>query len=150
MTGNEELDILLRIAIAILLSGAVGLERELAEKSAGLRTHMLVGGAAALLVDLGNLLVNDFSTTRQLTTDPIRIIEAIIVGISFLGAGMIFRRSGADTVVGLTTAASLLFTAGAAAAVGLNRFVLAIGATLLILFINRGLVYVEARLAHSG
>jgi putative Mg2+ transporter-C (MgtC) family protein len=146
VTWNDELAILLRIGLAILLSGLVGLERELADKSAGLRTHMLVGGAAVLMVDLGNLLVLERPDVGHLSTDPIRILEAIVVGISFLGTGMIFRREGSEAVTGLTTAASLLFTAGVAVAVALDRYVLSVGATALILLINRGLIHIEARL----
>jgi len=90
----------------------MGLERELAQKPAGLRTHMLVAGASSLLVVLGDVMIANYSTSsfvQAIQTDPIRIMEAIITGISFLGAGTIIFRNQDETVEGLTTAASILY-----------------------------------------
>ena len=140
------------ILLAMLLGGLIGYERETAQKPAGLRTHMLVGGAAALLVALGNSIIASFDATvpmQNLNTDPIRVIEAIIVGISFLGAGTIFRRERRDEVEGLTTAASILFTAGVGIAVALGEFVLAVGSTILVLIVMRVLGLLEIRLINK-
>jgi len=148
MDWNLEIVALGEILLAMALGGLVGFERELARKPAGLRTHMLVCGSAALLVTLGNAIVNSFDARaplQNLQSDPIRVIEAIIVGISFLGAGTIFRRGKANDVEGLTTAASILFTAGLGIAVALSQFLLAIGGTILLLFVNRFLGLVEVR-----
>jgi putative Mg2+ transporter-C (MgtC) family protein len=133
----EELWLLIRVTIAMLLGGLVGLERESADKPAGLRTHMLVAGAAALFVGLGNLLVQHASVEiggARLQTDPVRIIEAVVTGISFLGAGTIIRSSG-EQVHGLTTAASLLVVAGIGIAVATSRYTVAVGSALLVLLV---------------
>jgi putative Mg2+ transporter-C (MgtC) family protein len=110
---------------------------------AGLRTHMLVAASAALLIALGGLLVSQNSHLEAMQTDPVRIIEAIIVGISFLGAGTIFQRERDDRVEGLTTAASILFTAGIGICVAFGQLVLALGATAIILAVNYGLRLLE-------
>ncbi len=114
------------IGIAAALGAAIGLEREIAGKPAGLRTHMLVATAAALLLTLGFAVVADFreETGMSVRTDPIRIIQAIVIGISFLGTGTILHeRSG--RVEGLTTAASILVTAAIGIAVALGHAPLA-------------------------
>lgn len=146
MNLNLQVVILGEILLAMLLGGVIGFEREVARKPAGLRTHMLVSGAAALLVALGNLIVRSFDVDapiQHLTSDPIRVLEAVIVGISFLGAGTIFRRKSGDEVEGLTTAASILFTAGIGVSVALSQFILAIGSTGMILIVNRVLGRLE-------
>jgi putative Mg2+ transporter-C (MgtC) family protein len=130
----------------MLLGALVGLDRELAEKPAGLRTHMLVAGASALLVSMNEFVVRAFGVDDALiNTDPIRIIEAVVTGVSFLGAGTIIRRRAGSQVEGLTTAASLLFVAGVGVAVALSQWIVAIGATLLVLITLRGLGYLELR-----
>jgi putative Mg2+ transporter-C (MgtC) family protein len=140
----EELALLGKVIVASLLGGLVGLEREFADKPAGLRTHMLVGATSAFLVILAYQAVNVLSAEEYLRTDPIRMIEAIVVGISFLGAGTILKNTGqkdAD-VEGLTTSASILSVAAVGIAVGLNNYILAVGVTVWNLFINWGLKYV--------
>jgi putative Mg2+ transporter-C (MgtC) family protein len=132
-TFQFELLLLGHVGLAMVLGALVGVERELSDKSAGLRTHMLVCGAAALLVSVSNALVDDFDVAESaIRVDPIRVIEAVVAGVSFLGAGTIFRRSRATHVEGLTTAASLLFTAGVGVCVATDRIILAVGATLLV------------------
>jgi putative Mg2+ transporter-C (MgtC) family protein len=136
------------ILLAMVLGGAIGFERELAGKPAGLRTHMLVAGAAALFVALGNIVVATFLKSLPsdaIRSDPIRIIQAIIVGISFLGAGTIFRSPEEEHVVGLTTSAAVLFTAGIGIAVGLAQIFLAVIGTILLLVIVRLLGWAERR-----
>jgi putative Mg2+ transporter-C (MgtC) family protein len=80
------------------------------------------------------------------------VVDAIVVGISFLGAGTIFKytRQGEGVVEGLTTSASILSVAAIGIAVALNAFVLAIGVTILNLFVNWGLAYIVARLKPNG
>lgn len=129
------------VVVAMVLGGAIGFERETANRPAGLRTHMLVSAAAALLVALGHMLIQHFSGQRYddvtLRIDPMRLVEAVITAVGFLGAGTIFRHGGKDVVVGLTTAASLLMVAVIGIAVGLEQYVLAIGATVLALLVLR-------------
>ena len=130
------------IALACLLAGSVGLERESGGKPAGFRTHMILGGAAALLVVCGKWLIRDGileGPEEALRYDPIRIIEAVIVGVSFIGAGTILKLSDGEKgerVKYLTTAASLLFSAGIGICVAIERYVIAVGVTVLILLIN--------------
>lgn len=135
---------ILKVLIAILLGGLIGVEREIASKPAGLRTHMLVAGASALFVILGDMMIqtfyNSIASTEVLRSDPIRIMEAIITGISFLGAGTIFFRNKKNTVEGLTTAASILFVAGIGIAVAIGQIGMAFMLTILVIIILQ-LVY---------
>lgn len=130
-----------RIILASILAGMVGLEREFADKPAGLRTHMLVGATSAFLVMMAFRAVDSLDQEAYLRTDPIRIIEAIVVGISFLGAGTILKnvRQGEGDVEGLTTGASILSVAAVGIAVAFNNFVLAVAVTLWNLFVNWGI-----------
>ncbi len=148
MDWSSELTILARIALAMLLGGLIGIEREAANRPAGFRTHMLVCGMAAMLVGLADPLV-DLSRwhggTESLTFDPIRIVEAVVTDVSFLGAGTIFRRGGTSHIEGLTTAASLLVCAAIGIAVGARQYVLAIAVTILILLVLRSVVLLESR-----
>jgi len=149
---QPQIQILAYVALAMCLGGLVGLDREAARKPAGLRTHMLVSGAAALLVLLGNVMVENYETkvASRLTSDPIRIIEAVITGVSFLGAGTIIRNQReSGQVEGLTTAASLLLAAAIGISVALAQFVVALGLTILILLVLRVLGYVENRFAEQ-
>ena len=143
-----EFQMLGKVMVAALLGGLVGLEREFAERPAGLRTHMLVAATAAFFVMLANHMTTSFEPQDIMTVDPVRIMEAIVVGISFLGAGTIFKytRGGEQVVEGLTTSASILLVAAIGIAVAIGAFILATGATLLNLFINWGLMYIIHRM----
>lgn len=146
MGFHEQLIVIGRVLLAILLGGLIGLEREWADKPAGLRTHMLICGSAALLIGLGDIVVLRLTSTaiaEHVRADPIRIIEAIITGISFLGAGTIFVRGREERLEGLTTAASILFTAGIGMSTGLGKYYLAIALTLIVLAILIVVVRIE-------
>lgn len=143
MDWIAQLQILGEILLAAFLASLIGFERELAGKPAGLRTHMLVGTSATLLVALGNIVVSEFEFPGFVQTDPIRIIEAIIVGISFLGAGTILQREREGQVEGLTTSASLLAVAALGIGVALRLFVLSIATTVVILMVNWALNHFE-------
>ncbi|MDF1754891.1 MAG: MgtC/SapB family protein [Verrucomicrobiales bacterium] len=146
MDYMAQLEHLLLIAGASILAGFFGLERESADKPAGFRTHMIIGGAAALLTILAQVMVAHFAESGlsdAIRVDPIRVIEAIVVGISFIGAGTILKMRG--EVHFLTTAASILFTAGIGIAFALHQFVTAVGATLLIVIVTRFLGMLEVR-----
>lgn len=151
--SSGEWAILAEVALAMLLGGLIGVEREAANKPAGLRTHMLVAGAAALLVGTAFSLVDQsarLTPNAEVTVDPIRILQAVVVGISFLGAGTIVRGRGPEHVHGLTTAASLLMSSGIGIAVALRQFGLAIGVTLLVAVVLRAVVVIERWIGVSG
>lgn len=129
----EQLQSLAYVLLAMVLGAIVGIEREIADKPAGLRTHTLVCGAAAFFVLLGNDLIADYADGGAIIrSDPVRVIEAVVAGVSFLGAGTIFRRRHESDVAGLTTAASLLFVAAIGVCVALARIPMAVGATALV------------------
>lgn len=143
-----------KVIFAMFLGGLMGLERELAQKPAGLRTHMLVAGASSLLVVLGDFMITNYGSSpfgQVIQADPIRIMEAIITGISFLGAGTIIFKNRDETVEGLTTAASILFAASIGIAVALQRYLLGAILTIVAIVILFGLGYIEGfikRLRH--
>ena len=137
---DQELQLLIRLLVAAPLAGLLGWEREAARKAAGLRTHMLVGIAAALYTSIGQLAAMDIPPgSHTFQTDPTRAIQAIAIGIGFLGSGVIFMSRTEDRVYGLTTAASVWATAAIGIAAGLEHYILAVGATLLLLFVLRAL-----------
>lgn len=135
------------IALAIVLGGVVGVERELAQKPAGLRTHMLVAAAAAMMMLLGDAVIDSFrqlNSEESINADPIRIIQAVVVGISFLGAGTIAREK-CDEIEGLTTAASILLTAAIGIAVAVRLVWLAIGVVILAVLVLALVGFVESK-----
>jgi len=141
-------NILFDVVIALLLGGAIGLEREIASRPAGFRTHMLVAAAAALFVGLADVLLVRFTYEaygEMLSTDPIRVVEAIVTGVAFLGAGTIFRNQESG-VTGLTTAASILMASAIGVAVALDQLALAVGVTAITLVVLRVLRTFESHL----
>lgn len=133
----EEIDILLKVIVAVCLGGVIGIEREIAHKPAGIRTHMFVAGAAALVMALSTVLINDFNKSfGNVQSDPVRVIEAIIVGISFIGAGTVLKSEKDHNVYYLTTAASILFASGIGISVALERYWLAVSLTILVVLVN--------------
>jgi len=134
----EQLQILLDVSIAAVLSGAIGIEREKLEKPAGLRTNMIIGSISCFLVAISPVLSNFIAANvqEQLRVDPIRILQAIIIGVSFIGAGTILKSQEENTVKNLTTASILLYSTGIGISVALHAYVIAIGLTLLGLIIN--------------
>ena len=110
------------LGIAFLLSAAIGLEREIRHKSAGLRTYTVVGTAAALF-----LLISKYGFTDRIVLDPSRVAAQIVTGIGFIGAGLIFVRD--DRVAGLTTAATVWLVTGIGMASGAGLPLLAVAAT---------------------
>lgn len=131
---EQDLWILARIAAAMLLGGVLGIERELGKHAAGLRTHMMIAGAAALIVGLGDMIAEHFSGEQYrelIRVDPVRLIEAVVAAVGFVGAGAILRRSESDHVQGLTTASSLLMAAAIGISAGHGNYLLALGASLL-------------------
>ena len=111
------------LGLALLLSALIGLEREMRQKSAGLRTHTLVGVGAALFMLISKYGFNDVLEPGRVILDPSRVAAQIVTGVGFLGAGLIFVRR--DSVRGLTTAAAIWVTAAVGAASGAGLPVLA-------------------------
>ena len=143
------------MAIAMLLGGLIGYERELKRRPAGFRTHMLVAGASALLVGIGSMTVDlhlDGRGQGVLRVDPLRLVEAVISGVAFIGAGTIFgeTRRGGEAIAGITTAASLLTVAVIGVAAGLDYYLVAVAATVLALFVLVTLSWWERRRAPPG
>lgn len=121
MDAQSQIEALIPVALALVLSGLIGLDREWRAKPAGIRTHMMVGMGAALVMALASGLYSEDSAAR--------LAANIITGIGFLGAGVIVRRG--SEAHELTTAASIWFTAIVGMACGAELYVLASGATLL-------------------
>ena len=115
------------LGLALLLSACIGLEREIRQKNAGLRTHTLVGLGAALFMLVSKYGFSDVIETQRIVLDPSRMAAQIVSGIGFIGAGLIFVRR--DSVRGLTTAASVWVTAAIGSAAGAGLPVLASVAT---------------------
>jgi putative Mg2+ transporter-C (MgtC) family protein len=139
MEWQAELRILLDITIATALGGVLGFEREKKDKPAGFRTNMLIAGGAALLLALGReiaIQMQQFLPSESLGVDPTRIVHAIIVGVSFIGAGTIIKSQDDEKIHYLTTAATILFSAGVGISVGLQLYVVAVGVTILGLIVN--------------
>lgn len=131
-----------QVIVAVILGGLVGYERETKKKPAGLRTYMFVAGAACAIVSVGNHILMTFPETNNMMADPIRIIQAIIIGIGFIGGGVVKSEGG--EVKNLTTAASILLVAIIGITVGLENYLLAVLLTFLSIVISASLLEVEA------
>ena len=142
----SQYDIFIRLLVAAVLGGLVGLERELHDQPAGLRTHIILVLGATIAMCISINLSMQFHTVAT-NGDPERLAAQVISGIGFLGAGAIFRY-GAN-VKGLTTAASLWTTAIIGLAVGAGYFLLGLAATLSVLFVLIALDSMEKRFLRS-
>jgi putative Mg2+ transporter-C (MgtC) family protein len=123
------------LTLALVLSSLIGLEREFRMKSAGLRTHTLVGVSAALLMLVSKYGFGDVIVQNQIVLDPSRIAAQVVSGIGFIGGGLIFVQR--DIVRGLTTAATIWLTAAVGMACGGGLPILALyvaGAHFLVMF----------------
>ena len=133
---GQTADFIIRLILACACGAAIGFERSRRFKGAGIRTHIIVCCGAALMMvvskygfaDLTNLTGVTYNGTRG--ADPARIAAQVVSGISFLGAGVIFKNNGA--VKGLTTAAGIWVTAGIGLCIGTGMFTVGIFATVLI------------------
>lgn len=124
---------IVKILLAIALSGVIGYEREISDKPAGLRTHILIGLGSALMMMISIHVAQHYNAG---IADPARIAAQVVTGIGFLGAGTILRARG--SVVGLTTAATIWAVAGIGLAVGSGLYTMAVlttGAILLVLWL---------------
>ena len=140
------------LLLSALLGGLIGLEREWRGKPAGLRTHMFIAMAATVFMLLGRIVVTRFAPDAEAETvaaDPTRVMHAVIVGISFIGAGTIIQRGGDRLVAGLTTAASIWLVAAIGIAVAVGQWPLAVMVTALALVVLIALGWVERWLGKS-
>lgn len=130
---GQAFDFFIRIIIAGVLAGFIGLEREMNSKEAGFRTHFLVGVGSALLMVVSKYGFNDVLYSSGFKLDPSRVAAQVVSGISFLGAGTIFLEK--KVVKGLTTAAGIWTTAAIGLAVGAGMYLVGILSTLIVLVV---------------
>jgi putative Mg2+ transporter-C (MgtC) family protein len=135
------LELAFRLALATLLGGAIGLEREMSGKPAGLRTN--------ILICLGSVLFTQLSTAIEgPNADPTRVAAQIVTGVGFIGAGTILHARGA--VVGLTSAATIWVVAAIGAALGAGFYAEALGTAVFVLGVLQGLGWVEKAVARRA
>jgi putative Mg2+ transporter-C (MgtC) family protein len=134
MAPTAELEVSLRLLVALVMGAAIGAEREYHRHPAGLRTMSAICVGSALFTALGTLVVH---------TDPTRIAAQVVTGVGFLGAGAILR-SGVS-VRGLTTAATIWVVAAVGMAAGFGYFILATVCTALVLVMLIGMRRIEVQ-----
>ncbi|HWQ99757.1 MAG TPA: MgtC/SapB family protein [Candidatus Methylomirabilis sp.] len=136
-------DIALRLGVAMLLSGLIGVERQIRQKPAGFRTNGLVGLGSAAMTIAGLMLARD-----MVGVDPTRIASIVVQGVGFLGAGAIIQSAG--SVHGLTTAATLWVVAGIGIAAGFGLWQIALLVTLFVLILLVIFGPLDARIEEGG
>ncbi|HEY5220307.1 MAG TPA: MgtC/SapB family protein [Gemmatimonadaceae bacterium] len=142
--SSFHIELLFQLLVAVLLGGAIGFDREIAGKPAGLRTNILICVGAALFMHL-SIAVGDigFSADGHPYGDVTRIAAQIVTGVGFLGAGTIIHSEG--TVTGLTSAATIWAVAAIGSAVGAGYYVEALGAGALVILVLGGMGPLEHR-----
>lgn len=137
------LPVLGRLLLALALGAAVGLERELSGKPAGLRTNILICVGAALFTELSLVVAHEFAGHGLIRADPGRVAAQIVSGIGFIGAGTILVSRG--NVLGLTTAATLWVVAAIGMAIGLQLYAEAVGGAVFVVLTLFALGQLEKR-----
>jgi len=136
--GRQFLVIIIRLAAAAILGAAIGFEREVAGKAAGLRTHVLVTAGTTVFV-LG-------CAGAGMASDALsRVIQGIVTGIGFVGAGSILKREDAQDIQGVTTSAGIWMAAAIGVSVGLGELGLAVIAAVLTLVVLRATIWFEGQ-----
>lgn len=145
-THIPESEIILRLTLATVLGAIIGLDREVRDHPAGLRTHMLTAAAAALFTVLTLELYHDVREDGgdRFNADPIRVVEAVTAGVAFLAAGAIIH--GRGTVRGLTTGAGMWLAGAIGVACGIGRFTIALIALVLTMVVLSVFKVVERQL----
>jgi putative Mg2+ transporter-C (MgtC) family protein len=128
-TSIPFVDVLLRLAVAFVCGAAIGLNREFHRKPAGFRTFALVSLGSAIVVIVMEAEAGSGPDAAS------RVIQGILTGIGFLGAGVIFRREAPNKVSGLTTAAAVWLTAGLGVAAGMGHYGIALAGALMALLL---------------
>src|SRR5690606_22484865 len=139
--GVLRLDLGAQLIVAALAGGAIGLERELRGKPAGLRTNILICLGSALLMDLSIRIAGNYAG------DPGRIAAQVVTGIGFLGAGTILHTRG--TITGLTSAATIWVVAAIGLTAGAGLLFEALSATITVMVVLEGLGWIERRYLHG-
>jgi putative Mg2+ transporter-C (MgtC) family protein len=147
MTSDQGLRQLAELGLALVLSTLVGWERGARQKSAGLRTHALVGVASTLMMQVSQHGFSDVLGLENASFDPSRVASQIVTGIGFIGGGLIFVRR--DAVRGLTTAATIWLTCAIGMAVGGGLGLLATATTVLHFVVVRGYPFLVGRLSRG-
>jgi putative Mg2+ transporter-C (MgtC) family protein len=145
MVDVLRLELASKLALAVLAGGAIGLERQIAGKPAGLRTNILICVGSALLMELSLNIGTMFGGARL--GDPARLAAQVVTGIGFIGAGTIMQSRGAIT--GLTSAATLWVVAAIGLTIGAGFYVDALGATATVMVVLAGLGPLEHRLLRA-
>jgi putative Mg2+ transporter-C (MgtC) family protein len=138
-----ELDMMLRLLLAVVFGGAIGYIREIKRKAAGLRTHILVCLGSSIFT-----IVSIMMAQSSTAVDPSRIAAGVVTGIGFIGAGAIFQSGG--NVMGLTTAASIWVAAAIGVAAGAGLYEVATFSTLLSIIVIQLLQVVERKYVRPG
>ncbi|MBP6879433.1 MAG: MgtC/SapB family protein [Candidatus Pacebacteria bacterium] len=137
------LDVFIRLFLAIILGMLLGIERNVAHKTVGLRTYALLSFGSALFIIISEMIrIENFGSA---IVDPTRIAAQIITGVGFIGTGLIIWKEKEGMLVGLTTATGFWVATGIGMACGFGYFSLAIIATLMMLFVLTILWFVEDR-----
>lgn len=142
MLGGGNLNIFLQLFVALVLGGLLGLERTWAGKMAGMRTYALVSMASALFVIISRIVSERHMGLTNF--DPLRMASQIIVGIGFLGAGLIIFRE--RKITGLTTAAGLWMAAGIGISVGFGLYAIGVFAAVMTVLVFSAFWYIEKKI----
>jgi putative Mg2+ transporter-C (MgtC) family protein len=141
--GAPVTEVAIRLVIAVIIGGLIGWDRQRSEKPAGIRTHMLVSLGSASFTLLGFEVGAHLPQRMGAGFDPTRVLQGVIGGIGFLGAGAIIRNNG--HVSGITTAASVWVAGAMGAAAGVGAYVLSLATTLLAFLVLAGVTKLEQR-----
>ena len=147
MFDFSQLQPFLQLLLAALLGGLIGLEREYKRKEAGLKTFALVSFGACFFTTVAVYLSSQSHLASVIQIDPTRVIQAVAIGIGFIGSGLIIHQRG--QIEGLTTAAALWAVAAIGIGVGVRLYFLAILGAFLTLGILAGFRLIEERLFHK-
>lgn len=154
MELNQQIQLLSQIILAGALGGLIGLERKAAaHRSAGIRTHIFISSVAAIVVVVSRILIDSYQylvPVGALRVDPTNLVQGLIVGICFIGGGIIIKNKDDQHVVNLTTAASLLVASTIGICVALSQWFLAVGITFFILIVNFVLLRIEKKVEEEG
>lgn len=135
----DQIGVFVKLLVAAALGAGMGFERDLHDKPAGVRTHILTAVASTLVVVLSVDMVEYYQArfpASDFDADPLRIFQAIVVGVSFIGAGTILKVRDEQVVYHLSTAASILLVSAVGIAVGVEQWGLAAGAALIAVAVN--------------
>ncbi len=143
----QDIEIFIQLLVAVSLGALIGIEREYKKKSAGIKTYALVSLGASLFIIIG--LYSFYDTGGlQISFDPSRVIAAVVVGVGFIGGGLILKRE--HEVEGITTAAGLWIAAAVGAAIGLKLYLPAIFTVFLTLFVFHAISFFENKFIRKG